>query len=345
MRDAMTNCFIRLVSLAAVLLILLPGSQLAAAATLDTVKERGRLVCGVNEGLQGFAIKNGDKWEGFDVDFCRAVAVAVLGDDAAVDYVPLSASDRFQALRDGKIDILSRNSTWTLGRELKFGLTFAGISYFDGQGFMVPRSPERLSALELDGSVVCALSGTTSQANIPDYFIANNMAYQVAALSSAEDILAAYQSGKCDVVSSDVSQLYAWRLKLADRDEHIILPDTISKEPLGPVVRKDDTHWATLVSWILFALINGEEMGITASGVDDAVASQKPGVRRFVGNDGTLGADLGLADDWTVQVIGKVGNYGEMFSRNLGTDSELAIERGLNRLWNRGGILYAPPFR
>ncbi len=338
----MTEFSSRLVACVFAALLMTVGAK---ATTLSDVKERGRLVCGVNEGLQGFAAKTGDTWEGFDVDFCRAVAVAVLGDDTAVDYVPLSAEARFQALSEGKIDILSRNSTWTLGRELEHGLTFAGVSYYDGQGFMVPREPERLSALELDGSVVCVLAGTTSQANIPDYFVANNMAHEIAALGSAEDILAAYQSGRCNVVSSDVSQLYAWRLLLADSDEHIILPDTISKEPLGPVVRKDDTQWATVVNWVLFALVNAEEMGITSASVDDAIASDKPDVRRFIGNDGSLGSDLGLANDWTAQVVRSVGNYGEIFSRNLGAGSDLAIERGLNRLWNRGGILYAPPYR
>ncbi|MEZ5811666.1 MAG: amino acid ABC transporter substrate-binding protein [Rhizobiaceae bacterium] len=317
----------------------------AAAATLDEVKERGRLVCGVNENLPGFAARNGEAWQGFDVDFCRAVAAAIFADDTRVDYVPLSAETRFAALAEGKIDLLSRNSTWTLGRELQFGLTFAAVSYYDGQGFMVPRAMNVVSSLDLTGSKVCVLTGTTSEANIPDYFNANNMDFEIVALGSAADILAAYAEGKCNVVTSDVSQLYAWRLQLADTDEHIILPDTISKEPLGPVVRKDDVDWATLVRWVLFALVNAEEMGITSANVGEASASEKPDVRRFAGVDGNLGADLGLANDWTVKTIELVGNYGEMFDRNLGEASPLGIARGLNQLWNLGGILYAPPYR
>lgn len=320
----------------------IPG---AAAATLEQVKERGRLVCGVNEGLQGFAINTDGQWRGFDVDFCRAVAAAIFGDDELVDYVPLSASDRFEALAAGKIDLLSRNSTWTLGRELEYRLTFAGISYHDGQGFMVPRSAELLSSLELTGKTVCALSGTTSEAGIPDYFAANNMTYEIVARSTSDEILKAYGDGECNVVTSDVSQLYAWRLRLSDTDEHIILPDTISKEPLGPVVRKDDHDWELLVQWVLFALINAEEMGITSATVEAAVNSNKPAVRRFVGKDGSLGSDMGLDNEWTIKVISSVGNYGEIFDRNLGDQSELGIARGLNQLWNLGGILFAPPHR
>lgn len=321
------------------------GLSAASAATLDEVKERGRLVCGVNENLPGFAAQNGEAWQGFDVDFCRAVAAAIFADDTLVDYVPLSAESRFAALAEGKIDLLSRNSTWTLGRELEFGLTFAAVSYYDGQGFMVPRAMNVVSSLDLTGSKLCVLTGTTSEANIPDYFNANNMDFEIVALASAADILAAYAEGKCNVVTSDVSQLYAWRLQLADTDEHIILPDTISKEPLGPVVRKDDAGWATLVRWVLFALVNAEEMGVTSANVGEAAASEKPDVRRFAGVDGNLGADLGLANDWTVKTVELVGNYGEMFDRNLGEASSLGIARGLNQLWNLGGILYAPPYR
>lgn len=333
-----------LLAAAAGLLFSLMGAA-ANAATLADVRERGRLLCGVNEGLPGFAAEKDGKWEGFDVDFCRAVAAAVLNDDQKVDYVPLSAEERFDALVDGKIDLLSRNSTWTLGRELQYGLRFAGISYYDGQGFLVPRSLNILSSLELDGSAVCALTGTTSESNIPDYFDANNMAYKTIALGSAADILAAYEKGACNVITSDVSQLYAWRLQLSNSDEQLILPDTISKEPLGPVVRKDDADWSMLVKWVLFALVNAEEMGITSANVDDAAASEKPSVRRFIGSEGTLGSDLGLANDWTAGVVRSVGNYGEVFDRNLGDGSRMGIARGMNQLWNLGGILYAPPFR
>lgn len=317
----------------------------AIAATLDEVKARGSLTCGVNQGLQGFASQEEGKWRGFDVDFCRAVAAAVLGDADKVTYVPLSADDRFPALRDGKIDLLSRNSTWTLDRELRFGLTFAGVSYHDGQGFMLPRSADILSSLDLTGQKVCVLDGTTSKDNIPDYFVANNMTYEIVAAKTSDEAIAAYEKGECGVMTSDMSQLYAWRLRLAQPDEHIILPDAISKEPLGPVVRQDDVAWARVVKWVLFALINAEELGITSERVDEALASDKPAVKRFVGKDSELGASLGLADDWTVQVISKVGHYGEIFERNLGTDSPLGIARGMNQLWSRGGILYAPPLQ
>ncbi len=321
------------------------GPTGANAGTLEEVKQRGRLACGVNEGLPGFAAMNGGKWEGFDVDFCRAVAAAVLQDDGKVDYVPLSAEDRFEALAAGKIDLLSRNSTWTLGRELQHDLTFVGVSYYDGQGFMVPRSTGLLSSLELTGKSVCALKGTTSEANIPDYFVANNMDYSTVALGSAAEITTAYQESRCGVVTSDVSQLYAWRLQLAEPDEHIILPDTISKEPLGPVVRNEDADWVLLVRWVLFALVNAEEMGVTSHNIGEAASSNKPAIRRFVGSEGNLGADLGLANDWTVGMIERVGNYGEIFNRNLGDGSKMGIARGMNQLWNLGGILYAPPHR
>lgn len=344
----MNKYFKRLAALAApvsVALMAAGGLVDAEAATLDEVKERGSLVCGVNEGLPGFAVKEDEKWQGFDVDFCRAVAAAIFQDDAKVEYVPLSAEERFDALATGKIDLLSRNSTWTLGRELQYGLIFTGVSYYDGQGFLVPRSRNVLSSLELTGSSICALTGTTSEANIPDYFDANNMGYKTIALGSAADILAAYEKGACDVVTSDVSQLYAWRLQLSNPDEQLILPDTISKEPLGPVVRQDDSDWAMLVKWVLFALINAEEMGVTSANVDEAASSEKPDIRRFVGAEGSLGSDLGLAGDWTVNMIRLVGNYGEIFERNLGSETDLGIARGLNQQWNRGGILYAPPYR
>ena len=315
------------------------------AATLDDVKARGSLNCGVNQGLQGFAKKDGGTWKGFDVDFCRAVAAAIFGDDSKVTYMPLSADERFGALQNGKIDLLSRNSTWTLSREVKLGLTFVGVSYYDGQGFMLPRSADILSSLELKGKKVCVLDGTTSKDNIPEYFIANNMPHEVLAVKTSEEAIAAYDKAQCDVITSDISQLYAWRLQLSQPDEHIILPDTISKEPLGPVVRADDPAWATTIKWVLFSLINAEELGITSDRMDEALTSDKPDVMRFVGKDGNLGADLGLANDWTVQMVRRVGNYGEIFNRNLGTGSPLGIVRGLNQLWNRGGVLYAPPYR
>ncbi|MEP1208050.1 MAG: amino acid ABC transporter substrate-binding protein [Rhizobiaceae bacterium] len=326
-------------------LVLAAGAASAGAATLEDVKARGSLLCGVNENLEGFAKNGANGWEGFDVDFCRAVAAAIFGDAKKVDYVPLSADQRFEALKSKKIDLLSRNSTWTLSRELKYGLTFAGISYYDGQGFMVPRSAGVLSSLDLNGTKVCVLDGTTSKDNIPDYFVANNMAYEIVALDTSSEALAAYHEKKCNVITSDISQLYAWRLRLDQPDEQIILPDTISKEPLGPVVRQDDVAWATLVKWVLFALINAEELGVTSQNLDQALASKKPSIKRFTGTDNDLGTQLGIANDWTVKTIGQVGNYGEIFDRNLGVDSRLGIVRGMNQLWNLGGVLYAPPYR
>ncbi|NKB54308.1 MAG: transporter substrate-binding domain-containing protein [Rhizobiaceae bacterium] len=337
--------FNRLLTVIAASLVLMSGATLAGAATLDDVKARGVLNCGVNEGLQGFAKNTNDGWQGFDVDFCRAVAAAIFGDDKKVVYLPLSADARFEAFGSGKIDVLSRNSTWTLGRETQYGLTFAGISYHDGQGFMVPRSAQIESSLDLNNKTVCVLEGTTSKANVPDYFVANNMAYELMALESSSQILAAFQESKCNVVTSDVSQLYAWRQLLKQPDEQIILPDTISKEPLGPVVRQGDAAWATLVKWVLYGLINAEEMGISSQTIDQALVSEKPAVMRFVGKDNALGSQLGIGNDWTVNMIRLVGNYGEIFERNLGVDSPLGIVRGMNQLWNLGGILYAPPYR
>lgn len=318
----------------------------AVAATLDTVKERDRLLCGVNTGLSGFSAPDADgKWSGFDVDFCKAVAAAVLGDADKVEYVPLTTADRFEALKVGKIDLLSRNSTWTMGRETGLGLIFVGVTYYDGQGFLVPRSADVVSSLELDGSKVCVQSGTTSAANLADYFTANNMSYEEVVTATPSESVAAYDAGRCNVLTSDMSQLYAERLNLAEPDEHIILPDAISKEPLGPAVRTDDPQWATLVKWVYFALLNAEELGVASDTVDAALNSEKPEVRRLVGVEGKFGEEMGIANDWVVRMVRAVGNYGEIYERTLGFDSALGIPRGMNQLWSRGGIQYAPPIR
>jgi general L-amino acid transport system substrate-binding protein len=318
----------------------------AQSATLETAKERGQLLCGVNTGLGGFATPgDAGQWTGFDVDFCKAVAVAVLGDADKVTYVPLTTADRFEALTSGKVDLLSRNSTWTMGREVGFGLTFVGVTYYDGQGFMVPRSANVFSALELDGSKVCVQGGTTTEANLADYFGANNMTYEAVVTASPAESIAAYGDGRCNVLTSDMSQLYAERLKLDDADEHIVLPDAISKEPLGPAVRMDDPAWATLVKWVYFALLNAEELGISSQTVAEAASSEKPEVRRFMGVDGAFGEEMGLSNDWAARMVAAVGNYAEIYERNLGVDSPLGIPRGMNQLWSRGGIQYAPPIR
>lgn len=318
----------------------------AGAATLDDVRARGELLCGVNQGLLGFASQDASgAWSGFDVDFCRAVAAAVLGDPGKVALVPLSAAERFDALKGGKVDLLSRNSTWTMSRETGLGLTFAGVTYYDGQGFMVPSAKGVVSALELGGSTVCVQGGTTSEANLADYFGTNNMAYTAVVTASPAESIAAYAEGRCGVVTSDMSQLYALRLELADPGAHMVLPDAISKEPLGPAVRQDDPAWATLVKWVHFALLDAEELGVASDTVEAALQSKKPDVRRLVGLDGGFGSQMGLADDWAVKIIRAVGNYGEIYDRNLGVDSKLGIPRGMNQLWSLGGIQYAPPIR
>ena len=317
------------------------------AATLDDVKARGRLLCGVNPGLQGFAAQGSDgAWAGFDVDFCKAVAAAVLGDGKAVDFVPVNAQQRFDKLKSGAIDLLARNTTWTMERETKLGLRFAGVSYHDGQGFIVKKLLGVTSALNLSGAAVCFLSGTTTQANVEDFFREKEMSFTPVSFDKIDDLVKAFDESKCDTYTADLSQLYAVRLKLANPDDSIVLPDVISKEPLGPAVRQGDEQWFNIVRWTLFALIDAEEIDVTAAAVDDLKAqSKKPSVRRLLGLEGTFGADMGLDADWAARAIEAVGNYGEIFERNLGKGSPLAIERGINALWNAGGLLYAPPVR
>src|SRR5215204_3836935 len=312
--------------------------NIGLAATLDDVKARGELVCGVSQGLLGFSAEEGGAWFGFDVDFCRAVAAAVFGDPQKVRFVPLSTTGRFEALKLSDIDLLSRNTTWTIGREAELGLSFAGITYYDGQGFLVPRGRNISSALELNGSKVCAQAGTTSEANAADFFSFNNMEFEAVKTSTGAESLDAYKNGRCDVVTSDVSHLYSDRLNLPDPAEHVILPDVISKEPLGPAVRLDDPNWRLLVQWVHFAMLNAEELGVSSQNTAEAIKSTKPDVRRLVGSEGKFGEQLGLSNDWALNVIRLVGNYGEVYDRNLGTGSQLGIPRGVNQLWNLGGI-------
>ncbi|AOG06160.1 amino acid ABC transporter substrate-binding protein [Bosea sp. RAC05] len=318
----------------------------AAASTLATVKQRGVLHCGVSEGLNGFSAKDAQgAWSGFDVDFCRALAAAVLGDPQKVSFTPLSASERFDALKAAKVDLLSRNSTWTLGREAELGLAFAGITYHDGQGFLAKRALGVDGALALDKAKICVETGTTSQANLADFFRANSLTYEEKPFGSAAEAFKAFEAGTCDVLSRDQSALYGERLRLAKPGEAIVLPDVISKEPLGPVVRSDDFAWFTVVKWVNFALVNAEELGISTTTIPAALASQKPDVRRFTGAEGGFGKALGLDPDWAVKAVRAGGNYAEIYERNLGTGSKLAIPRGLNQLWSMGGVLYAPPLR
>jgi len=314
--------------------------------TLQSVKDRGSLSCGVSQGLPGFSAPD-DKgnWAGLDVDVCRAIAAAVLGDPMKVKFVPLSAKDRFTALQSGEIDVLSRNSTWTLSRDTSLGLNYTGITYYDGQGFLVRKSLKVNSALELNSASICVQTGTTNEQNIADYFKGNSMKYELIAFGTADETVKAYESGRCDVFTSDVSQLYAERLKLAAPADHAVLPEVISKEPLGPVVRHGDDQWFDIVKWTLFAMINAEEYAITQKNVDEMAKSSKPELKRIFGTDGNLGEQLGLTRDWVTRIIKAVGNYGESFDRNVGAGSKLGIARGLNKLWNQGGIQYAPPIR
>jgi general L-amino acid transport system substrate-binding protein len=316
-----------------------------SAQTLKTVKDRGSLACGVSQGLPGFSTPDDrGNWTGLDVDFCRAIAAAIFNDPTKVKFSPLSAKDRFVALTSGNIDVLSRNTTWTLSRDAA-GMNFAGINYYDGQGFLVRKALKVNSALELNGASVCTQTGTTTELNVADYFRANKMKYEVIAFSTADETVKAYEAGRCDVFTSDVSQLYAMRLKLANANDHAVLPEIISKEPLGPVVRQGDDQWFDIVKWTFFAMINAEELGVTSKNVDEAMKSDRPDVRRFMGTEGNFGEQIGLTKDWAVRIIRHVGNYGESFERNVGSGSKLNIDRGLNKLWSKGGLQYAPPVR
>jgi general L-amino acid transport system substrate-binding protein len=316
------------------------------AQTLKTVKDRGQLSCGVSQGLPGFSSPD-DKgnWTGLDVDVCRAIAAAIFNDPTKVKFVPLSAKDRFTALQSGEIDVLSRNTTWTLSRDTTLGANFTGVTYYDGQGFLVKKSLKVNSALELNSASVCVQTGTTTEQNLADYFKGNNMKYEVIAFGTADEAVKAYESGRCDVFTTDVSGLYAERLKLANPADHAVLPEVISKEPLGPMVRHGDDQWFDLVKWVLFAMVAAEELGITQKNIDEMTKSDKPELKRALGTDGNLGEQLGVTKDWVIRIVKGVGNYGESFDRNVGAGSKLGIARGLNQLWNKGGIQYAPPIR
>jgi general L-amino acid transport system substrate-binding protein len=318
----------------------------ASAQTLKAVKDRGSLNCGVSQGLSGFSNPD-DKgnWTGLDVEFCRAIAAAIFNDATKVKFVPLSSANRFTALQSGAIDVLSRNSTWTSSRDTSLGLNFAAVNYYDGQGFMVRKALKVNSALELNGASICTQTGTTTELNLADYFRANNMKYEVIAFATADETIKAYDGGRCDVFTTDVSQLYSERLKLTNANDHVILPEIISKEPLAPAVRHGDDQWFDIVKWVHFAMINAEELGVSSKNIDEALKSTQPEIRRLVGTEGAYGEQLGLTKDWVVRIVKQVGNYGESFERNVGPGSKLGISRGLNRLWTKGGIQYAPPIR
>ena len=302
--------------------------------------------CGVNTGLPGFS--NADeagKWTGLDADVCRAIAAAVLGDAEKVRFTPLTAKERLTALQSGEVDVLSRNTTWTLTRDTSLGINFTGVTYYDGQGFMVSKSLEIASAKALDGAAVCILAGTTTELNLADYFRTNGMQYEPVVFDTADQTARGFEAGRCDVLTSDQSQLYGLRIKLKEPDKAEILPDVISKEPLGPAVRQGDDAWFNIVRWTLFAMVNAEELGVTSANVDEMKTSSNPEIRRLLGLEGIKGKGLGLADDWAYRIVKQVGNYGEVFERNVGSGSPLGIPRGLNALWRDGGLQYAPPIR
>jgi len=338
----------RIAMLAAVLCTLLGIGVLpvSAQATLDAVRQRGELLCGVSEGIAGFSAQDAQGiWTGLDVDFCRALAAAIFNDPGKVSFVPLSPEGRFASLVSGAVDVLSRNTTWTLTREATMGIQFAAVTYYDGQGFMVRKSQERSSARELDGANICVQSGTTTELNLDDYFSVNGIAYTKISVPSSTQAVQAYAEGRCDVLTSDIGQLYAARQLLPAPDENVVLPDIISKEPLGPAVRASDASWLNIVKWTHNAMVYAEELGVSRANIDEEMNANGAEIKRLLGIHPGLGHALGLPDDWAARIIRHVGNYGESFARNLGSESNLHIPRGFNDLWTRGGLQYAPPFR
>lgn len=318
----------------------------ASAATLDDVKAKGFVQCGVNTGLLGFASTNDQgEWAGFDIDYCKAVAAAIFGDPTKVKFSPLNAKERFTALQSGEVDVLARNSTWTMSRDTSLGLMFVGINYYDGQGFMVRKDLNVASVKDLAGASICVQTGTTTELNLADYFTANNMEYNLVAFEEEPAVEDAYEAARCDALTTDASGLYGIRLTLANADDNIVLPEIISEEPLGPVVRQGDDQWFSLVKWVHFALINAEEAGVTQANLEEMKATTNQDIKRLLGIEEKFGEGLGLGNDWAYNIIKAVGNYGEIFDRNVGAGSPLKIERGLNALWTNGGLQYAPPIR
>lgn len=318
-----------------------------AGSTLDAVQKKGFVQCGISDGLPGFSYADAKgNYLGLDVDVCRAVAAAVFGDASKVKFSPLTAKERFTALQSGEVDILSRNSTWTSSRDAAMGISFTGVTYYDGQGFLVNKKLGVTSAKELDGATVCIQAGTTTELNLSDYFRANGLKYTPITYDTSDESAKSVEAGRCDVLTSDQSQLYAQRIKLAAPNDYVVLPEVISKEPLGPAVRQGDDEWFKIVRWTLFAMLNAEELGVDSQTVVDmAKTTKNPDIARLLGTEGEFGKDLKLPKDWAVQIVKQVGNYAEVFNRNVGAGSELKIDRGLNALWNKGGLQYAPPVR
>ena len=333
---------------AAVVATIAVGGVAEAGQTFNNVKQKQFVQCGVNSsGLPGFAtVDASNNWSGLDIDLCRAVAAAVLGDAQKVKFSPLNAKERFTALQSGEIDILARNTTWTSSRDSALGLNFVGVNYYDGQGFMAKKSLGVKSALELDGASVCVQSGTTTELNLADYFRSNNMKFNAVVYENNDEVNKAYEAGRCDVLTTDQSGLYSTRVKLANVDDHVVLPEIISKEPLGPSVRHGDNEWADVVRWSFYAMLSAEEFGITSKNVDQIKGETKnPDIQRFLGVAEEKGKELGLPNDFAYQIVKQVGNYGESFERNVGAETPLKIARGVNDLWTKGGLMYAPPLR
>ncbi|MCS6945287.1 MAG: amino acid ABC transporter substrate-binding protein [Sutterellaceae bacterium] len=344
----MKRNLLRVVLAAAAVAGTLAAAPAQAGKTLDAIRQRGHLICGVNTGLAGFSQADSQgNWSGLDVDICRAVAAAILGDGNKVKWVPLTAQARFTALQSGEIDILSRNTTWTLTRDASLGLHFTAVTYYDGQGFMVPVKSKIKSAKQLKGATVCVQSGTTTEKNLTDFSRANNLNIKPVVFEKMEAATGAYFAGRCIAYTTDASGLASVRNKEAKNpQEHVILPELISKEPLGPAVRRGDDEFFAIVKWVIFGLLEAEEYGVTQANVDQMLAeSQDPVVQRLLGKSEDMGKLLGLERDWMVRVLKTVGNYGEIFERNVGPKTALALPRGLNNLWNKGGLMYAPPFR
>ncbi|MBK7540564.1 MAG: amino acid ABC transporter substrate-binding protein [Candidatus Competibacteraceae bacterium] len=325
----------------------LTGASTAyAGATLEAIKKNGSIKCGVSDGLPGFSFADEKgNYNGIDVDVCRAISAAVFGDPTKLKFTPLTAKERLTALQSGEIDVLSRNTTWTSSRDSAQGMNFAGVTYYDGQGFLVNKKLGVNSAKNLDGATVCVQAGTTTELNLSDYFRANKMKFTPITYDKSDESAKSLEAGRCDVLTSDQSQLYAQRIKLAKPDDYVVLPEVISKEPLGPVVRHGDDDWFDIVKWTLYVMVNAEELGVNSKNVEEMKKSTNPDVKRLLGVEGDKGKDFGLANDWMANVIKQVGNYGEIFERNVGKGSPLKIERGLNALWNQGGLQYAPPVR
>ncbi|MGM3172805.1 MULTISPECIES: amino acid ABC transporter substrate-binding protein [Dickeya] len=322
-------------------------NQAHAGATLDAIQKKGFVQCGISDGLPGFSYADANgKYSGIDVDVCRGVAAAVFGDASKVKYTPLTAKERFTALQSGEVDILSRNTTWTSSRDGGMGLAFTGVTYYDGIGFLTHNKAGLKSATELDGATVCIQAGTDTELNVADYFKTHNMKYTPVTFDRSDESAKALDSGRCDTLASDQSQLYALRIKLGKPADFVVLPEVISKEPLGPVVRRGDEDWFAIVRWTLFAMLNAEEMGVTSQNVDQMAAKPTtPDMAHLLGKEGNFGKDLKVPADWAYKIVKQVGNYGEVFERNVGQGSELKIKRGLNELWNKGGIQYAPAVR